>query len=137
MGMGLGKDKIRNITLAFLVFLSFLLSFNLWTAGRKIGEEENPSNQPVRSNISMIEHAESEAFRPATVALYGVDPENSLMIAETFPLRNLLENCFYSEDLVRVEDSSYLKSEEYQEMMESNHRIEFIFKKELPLDIFE
>src|SRR5699024_1967710 len=135
MGMGLGKDKIRNITLAFLVFLSFLLSFNLWTAGRKIGEEENPSNQPVRSNISMIEHAESEAFRPATVALYGVDPENSLMIAETFPLRNLLENCFYSEDLVRIEESSYIDSEEDLEMMETDQWVEFIFREALPLGI--
>ena len=137
MGMGLGKDKLRNLTLTFLVFLSFLLSFNLWTAGRKIGEEENPSNQSVRSNISTIEHSESEAFRPATVALHGVDPENSLMIAETFPLRNLLENWFYSEDLIRVEDSSYINSEEYQEMMESNQWIEFIFREELPLGIFE
>lgn len=135
--MGLGKDKVRNTTLTLLVFLSFLLSFNLWTAGRKIGEEENSSNQPVRSNIAMIEHSESEAFRPATVALHGVDPENSLMIAETFPLRNLLENWFYSEDLIRVEDSSYINSEEYQEMMESNQWIEFIFREELPLGIFE
>ena len=52
-------------------------------------------------------------------------------------MRNLLENWFYSEDLIRVEDSSYINSEEYQEMMESNQWIEFIFREELPLGIFE
>ena len=133
--MGLGKDKIRNITLTFLVCLSFLLSFNLWTAGRKTGEEENSNNQPVRSNISMIEHSESEAFRPTTVALHGTDSNNSLMIAETFPLRNLLENCFYSENFVRVEDSSYVESDEYLELMEDGQWVEFIFRTELPLGI--
>ena len=133
--MGLGKDKVRNTTLTLLVFLSFLLSFNLWTAGRKIGEEENSSNQPVRSNIAMIEHSESEAFRPATVALHGVDPENSLVIAETFPLRNLLDSCFYSEDLIRVEDTSYIDSEDYLEMMATDQWVEFIFREELPIGI--
>ena len=133
--MGIGKDKVRNTTLTLLVFLSFLLSFNLWTAGRKIGEEENSSNQPVRSNIAMIEHSESEAFRPATVALHGVDPENSLVIAETFPLRNLLDSCFYSEDLIRVEDTSYIDSEDYLEMMATDQWVEFIFREELPIGI--
>lgn len=133
--MGLDKEKIRNITLAILVLLSFFLSFNLWTAGRNIGEEQNPSNQAVRSDISMIDHSESEAFRPTMIALHGVDNQNPLIVANTFPLRNLLNNRFSSENLSRIETYEELNKQEYLEVMETDQWMEFIFREEMPLGI--
>lgn len=135
MGMGLDKDKIRNITLAILVLLSFFLSFNLWTAGRNIGEEQNPSSQSVRSNIATIEHMESEAFRPTMIALHGIDNQNPLIVANTFPLRNLLNNRFSSENLSRIETYEELDKQEYLETMKTDQWMEFIFREELPLGL--
>lgn len=135
MGMGLDKDKIRNITLAILVLLSFFLSFNLWTAGRNIGEEQNPSSQSVRSNIATIEHLESEAFRPTMIALHGIDNQNPLIVANTFPLRNLLNNRFSSENLSRIETYEELDKQEYLETMKTDQWMEFIFREELPLGL--
>lgn len=133
--MGLDKDKIRNITLAILVLLSFFLSFNLWTAGRNIGEEQNPSSQSVRSNIATIEHMESEAFRPTMIALHGIDNQNPLIVANTFPLRNLLNNRFSSENLSRIETYEELDKQEYLETMKTDQWMEFIFREELPLGL--
>lgn len=133
--MGLDKDKIRNITLAILVLLSFFLSFNLWTAGRNIGEEQNPSSQSVRSNIATIEHLESEAFRPTMIALHGIDNQNPLIVANTFPLRNLLNNRFSSENLSRIETYEELDKQEYLETMKTDQWMEFIFREELPLGL--
>src|SRR5699024_5979684 len=125
----------RNITLAILVLLSFFLSFNLWTAGRNIGEEQNPSSQSVRSNIATIEHMESEAFRPTMIALHGIDNQNPLIVANTFPLRNLLNNRFSSENLSRIETYEELDKQEYLETMKTDQWMEFIFREELPLGL--
>lgn len=135
MGMGLKKDQIRNITLTILVLLSFLLSFNLWTAGRNIGEEQNSSNQTVRSNVSMTEHSESEAFRPTLIALHGVEDQSSLTVASTFPLRNLLDNRYSSDNLQSIESYEEVNVSQYLEMLQNGEWMEFIFREELPLGI--
>ncbi|HLR91961.1 MAG TPA: two-component system activity regulator YycH [Atopostipes sp.] len=135
--MGVSQDKIRNVTLTILVLLSFLLSFNLWTAGRNIGEEPNPNNQPVRSNISNVNHSESIAFRPTLVALHGIDPEQPLMVASTYPLRNLLETRFSTTNLQQLERAEILEENEYLNMLQSDQWVEFIFREEVPIGVFD
>lgn len=137
MGMGVSQDKIRNVALTILVLLSFLLSFNLWTAGRNIGEEPDSTNQTVHSNISNVNHSESIAFRPALVALHGVDAEHPLMVASTFPLRNLMETRFSTTNLQQLERAEVLENNDYIDMVQSDQWIEFLFREELPIGVFE
>ncbi len=137
MGMGIRKDNILSVVLGFLIIISLFLSYTLWTAGRSEGEVENTSTQTTRMNISERDYEPSEVFRPTYVAIHGVDQENHLMMANTFPLRNLLNNSYMTENLDRIIRTEVLTNQEYIESMEAGQWLEFIFIEEQPIGLLE
>jgi len=134
--MGIKNGKLRNFMLAFFVVLSFLLSYNLWTAGRNIGEETT-SGQATLPNVSLTSHSESDAFRPTTVALHGVDAEAPLQIGRTYPLNDVLDEAYETRTLDRIESSEMMTYEGYIDQLENGRWLEFVFNEESPLGLIE
>lgn len=133
--MGVKNNKFQSFILVFLVLLSFFLSYKLWTAGRNVGEEEATSGQTSQSNVSITTHTESDAFRPTSVALHGVDAQKQILIGRTYPLRNLLSEAFEDKNLNQVERSVSTSYADYIDMLERGRWIEFIYDEERPLGI--
>ena len=136
--MGIKNDQVRNFVLVFLVLLSGLLSYNLWTAGRNIAEEEEtPSDQIARSNVSLTTHSMSDTFRPTSVALHGVDNQYSTLLGNTYPLRRWLREEFEHRNLNRVESSEFVNYEDYLNVLQSERWLEFIYTEEQPIGMIE
>lgn len=135
--MGVNRDRLYNFVLSFLVILSFILTFNLWTAGSDINEEQNSGSQSSRIDISTVNHSISEVYRPTNVALHGIDSEHQILMASTYPLRNLMNSRFTVENLNRIERQDYITTDEYIETLQTGQWVEFTFREELPLGIFE
>jgi len=134
--MGIKNGKLSNFLLAFLVILSFVLSFNLWTAGRNIGEETT-SGQQASSNVSLTSHSESDVFRPTIVALHGANEEAPLQIARTYPLNDTLSEAFETNNINQIESSEMMNYEEYVNQLQSGQWMEFVFNEESPLGLIE
>ena len=137
MGMGINKDRIYNFVLGLLVILSFVLSYNLWTAGSDINDEQNTGSQSSRIDISTVNHSLSDVYRPTNVTLHGLDDEHRMLMASTFPLKNLLNNRFTTENLDRIERQENITTHEYIEILQTGQWVEFGFREELPLGILE
>lgn len=135
--MGVKSDKLRNFFLAFLVLLSFLLSYYLWTAGRGMGEEEMTSGQTGQASVSITTHTQSDTFRPTIVALHGMDSQSQIQIGRTYPLRNLLRDTFEAQNLNQIEDSTTRGYEAYINGMEQGRWLEFIYPEEQPLGLID
>lgn len=135
--MGIIRQRSRNIILAVLVILSFFLSFNLWTAGRNMGEEENTGNLTARSNISLVEHSFWQTFRPSNVVLHGADSENPLLIANTYPLRNYIENRMDITNLDEIERTERYSYEDYLNDFSKGEWIEFVYREQQPFGLID
>jgi len=134
--MGIKNGKLRNFIFAFLVVLSFLLSFNLWTAGRNVGEETT-SGQATLPSVSVTSHSESDAFRPTKVALHGIDAEAPLQIGRTYPLNDLLNETYETRTLEGIESSELMTYEDYIDQLETGRWLEFVFNEESPFGLIE
>lgn len=135
MGMGLNKNRIRNLSLGLLVVVSFFLSFSLWTAGRDIDEEENSGSKTSSSSVSLVTHGESDVFRPTEVALHGTDSSDSILLGRTYALRNFLETRFETKNLHRIENSETFDYEDYLNRLEIGEWVEFIYREEQPFEL--
>ena len=134
--MGVNKDRIYSIVLVFLVILSFVLSYNLWTAGSEISDDQNIGSQSSRIDISTVNHSISDVYRPTIITLHGLDDEHRILMASTFPVRNLLNNRFTLENLEKIEREEQITTHEYVEIIQSGQWVEFSFREELPLGIY-
>lgn len=134
--MGVNKDRIYTIVLVFLVILSFILSYNLWTAGSEISDDQNIGSQSSRIDISTVNHSISDVYRPTIITLHGLDDEHRILMASTFPVRNLLNNRFTLENLEKIEREEQITTHEYVEIIQSGQWVEFSFIEELPLGIY-
>lgn len=130
--MGLNKDKIINTLLGFLIILSFFLSFALWTTGRNIGEEESLNDRGPSSSVSVTMHASEDVFRPKNVVIHGQTPEQPILVARTYEMRDFLKENIEKENLSEFERIGSLTSKEYLEKIQSGHWLEFIYPEEMP-----
>lgn len=135
--MGIDKGKLLNVVLAFLVILSFVLSYSLWTAGRNIGAEETTTGQTARSNVSITTHHASDTFRPTNIALHGVDDQHQIVMGKSYPLRHLLRDIFEERNLTRINRSTLSNYAEYMGQLQAGRWIEFIYNEELPIGLLE
>lgn len=135
--MGIKSDKLRSFFLAFLVLLSFLLSYYLWTAGRGMGEEEMTSGQSSQASVSITTHTQSNTFRPTMVALHGMASESQIQIGRTYPLRDLLSDTFDTQTLNQIDRSILTSYEDYISEMEQGRWIEFVYSEEQPLGLID
>lgn len=135
--MGVNKDRIYSFVLGFLVILSFVLSYNLWTAGSEINDEQNTGGQSSRIDISTVNHSLSDVYRPTSITLHGLDDEHRILMASTYPVRNLLNHRFTTENLDRIERQEQITTHQYIETLQSGQWVEFGFREELPLGILE
>lgn len=136
MGMGIKQARIRNSILTGLVFLSFFLSYKLWTAGRNIGEEST-SAQMTRTTASSVNHYRSDVFRPVEVVIHEEERTETVLTSHTYPLRNLWRQTFDDivfEQLIRSEMKDF---NEYIDELENGNWLEFIYLVEMPLGIIE
>lgn len=137
MGMGVKSGKFRNVFLAFLVLLSFLLSYYLWTAGRGMDEEELTSGQAGQSSVSITTHTQSDTFRPTIVALHGMENQNQIQIGRSYPLRDLLNDIFETQNLNQIERSNLTSYEDYMNELEQGRWIEFVYPEGQPLGMID
>ncbi len=136
--MGVKNDQVRNFVLAFLVLLSGILSYNLWTAGRNVAEEEEaPSDQIARSNVALTTHSMSDTFRPTSVALHGIDNQYSTLLGNTYPLRRWLREEFEHRNLNQIENIETVNDEDYLNVLQSERWLEFIYTEEQPIGMIE
>lgn len=135
--MGVRKDRILNFILGFLVIISFVLSYGLWTAGRNIGAEETTTGQTARSSVSITTHYESDAFRPANIALHGMDDQYRTVMGKSYPLRHLLRDIYENQNLTRIDRSALSSHAEYVERLQTGRWLEFIYKEEQPIGLLE
>lgn len=135
--MGVRKDRILNFILGFLVIISFVLSYSLWTAGRNIGAEETTTGQTARSNVSLTKHHASDAFRPTSIALHGTDDQYPIIMGKSYPLRHLLRDIFQKQNLTRIDRSALSSHSEYVEQLQTGRWLEFIYKEEQPIGLMD
>lgn len=135
--MGLTKDRVRNIILAILVILSFLLSYLLWTAGRAVDVEDISTGQFTRSNVAVNPHSASDTFRPALVTVHGLNAQTPTMLSHTYPLKNFIEYEYNQTNLERIERVESMTVSEYLSLLQSSRWLEFVYYEELPIGIIQ
>lgn len=136
--MGINRDRLRNVILVILVLLSFLLSYELWTAGRNIGEEEeSTTGQITRTNASTISHKESDVFRPTKVALHNYEAAGQILVSPTYPLKDLWAQQYEATNFNQLIRSEVMPFEQYANQVQAGDWVEFIYHEELPIGILE
>lgn len=130
--MGVNKDKLTNTALGILIILSFYLSFTLWTTGRNIGEEESQNDRGSSVSVSLTSHALEDVFRPKNVVLHGLTPEEPLLVARSYEIRDFLKENVAQANLSEFERIGSLTSEEYLDKIQSGQWLEFVYPEEMP-----
>lgn len=136
MGMGITQARLRNGLLTCLVFLSFFLSYKLWTAGRNIGEE-SASGQITRTTASSVNHYRSDVFRPVEVVIHDQSLTDTVLTSHTYPLRNLWRQTFDDIMFDQLIRSEMRGINQYIDELENGDWLEFIYLEEMPLGIIE
>ena len=136
MGMGIKQARIRNSILTGLVFLSFFLSYKLWTAGRNIGEETT-SGQVTRTTASSITHYQNDAFRPIEVVKHEEERVDTVLISHTYPLRNLWRQTIDERMFDQLIRSEMKDINQYIEELQNGDWLEYVFLEEVPFGINE
>lgn len=129
------RRTLTNIILVFLVLLSMILSFSLWTTGKNIGEEETTQGQANPSKISVMAHSFEEVYRPELIALHGIIDEDPLIISTSFGLNNFLNESMEDSSLTRIKKVKKLEKEEYFEKIQKGKWVEFVYPEELPFGL--
>ncbi len=134
--MGITQARLRNGLLTCLVFLSFFLSYKLWTAGRNIGEE-SASGQITRTTASSVNHYRSDVFRPVEVVIHDQSLTDTVLTSHTYPLRNLWRQTFDDIMFDQLIRSEMRGINQYIDELENGDWLEFIYLEEMPLGIIE
>lgn len=134
--MGIKQARIRNSILTGLVFLSFFLSYKLWTAGRNIGEETT-SGQVTRTTASSITHYQNDAFRPIEVVKHEEERVDTVLISHTYPLRNLWRQTIDERMFDQLIRSEMKDINQYIEELQNGDWLEYVFLEEVPFGINE
>lgn len=135
--MGVKLERLRGLVLAALVVLSFILSFQLWTAGRSTVREENSPGQSTRTNVSAVTHDRSDVFRPAHVVIHDDKNEDTVLISQTYPLRKLIAQSSEKKNLNELIRTELVDYEQYIAKIKNGHWLEFIYYEEQPIGMKE
>lgn len=135
--MGLNRDRLRNLTVSILVLLSFFLSYRLWTAGRDSGTEEMPTGQITRTDVSLVNHKQSDTFRPPFIALHGMNPLSPTLLGRSYALRSLMDQEYQKTNLERIIRIDQLSKEDYLSDLQTGRWLEFIYYEEMPLGLVQ
>ena len=134
--MGIKQARIRNSILTGLVFLSFFLSYKLWTAGRNIGEETT-SGQVSRTTVSSVTHYKNDVFRPIEVVKHEEERVDTVLISHTYPLRNLWRQTIDERMFDQLIRSEMKANDQYIEELQNGDWLEYVYLEEVPFGINE
>lgn len=127
-------SKLRQILLVFLIGLSAFLSFQIWTTGVQQREPAPSGGNPLPA--SLTDRSFVEVFSPKKVIWHRNTAGETLDI-NTFYTGEWFEDYLPEMTFGRVQLPEKLGLSAYQDYLNSENWVEFIFDAPVPFGIFE
>lgn len=126
--------NIKHVLLTALIGLSLFLSFQIWTTGVQLREASSGGSNPVPA--SLVDRSLAEVFSPKKIVWHR-DELNRKLEVNTHYTHEWFEQYMPGTNFGEVQSPQRLSFTAYQEYMNNDSWIEFIFDAPVPFGLFE
>ncbi|SFC48873.1 Two-component signal transduction system YycFG, regulatory protein YycH [Alkalibacterium subtropicum] len=127
-------SKIKQLLLVVLIGLSLFLSFQIWTTGVQLREPSRSGGTPVPA--SLVDRSRVEVFSPKKIIWHRNELDRKLEI-NTFYATDWAETYLSTTAFGEVQSPQRLSFASYQEYLNDDSWVEFVFDAPVPFGIFE